>query len=649
MQLPRTLLLCVPMAALAAAAPAHAQSQCSAFAWNNPSPSYPTGVTHHTFRSASNGVDIGFNVYVPPGYDTSTARYPVIYYLHGKGGNEGTMVANVVSWMRQRVSAGKIRPAILVFANGAVDSGYADAKDGSRKIETSILRELIPHVDGNWRTQACREQRAISGFSMGGNGALLYAFKRPDLFSSVVAYAPALLEYAELSAPVASCMFGSDAAYYRQYQPKTPLAQNLDTLRARMRTRITVGTLDPLREVDVAMARELTSLGVANQLEEVAGCGHAHGCLWTTAGDRGVAVHEAAFGACGSAPTAVGEGEVPSGEAPSGEAPGDEAAPVEEDSATAGCSTGGGAGLGALAVVLFALARRRRRAALWFCAATTAACAAEPGMEGLEPDAAESAPSGDGALGDAAVGSVRCSAFRITGTPSSSSGATWTYQSTDDGVTYSLKGILLAPSGAGPFPAVVVSHGKGGSATSYSRSVGLIMRPWGAVVIATNYSHGSSSAGDLPLGAEGASPENLLRAHKAFDLLRCVPSVDLTRVAAHGHSMGAFVTTGLLGTYPADFKVASHSAGGINTSSTSEGAAPSRALAAAIRTPFQLHHGDADTVVPLAMDRALETVLTEQQVTHQLVVYPGVTHPGIATNATMLATVRAWYVQHGLL
>ncbi len=642
MKLSRTLLLGVPMAALAAASPAQAQSQCTGFAWNNPSSSYPAGVTHHTFRSAANGVDIGFNVYVPPGYSGSSERYPVIYYLHGKGGNEGTMVANVVSWMRQRVSAGKIRPAILVFANGAVDSGYADAKDGSRKLETAILRELIPHVDSNWRTHACREQRAISGFSMGGNGALLYAFRRPDLFSSVVAYAPALVEYSELSAPVATCMFGDDPAYYRKYQPKTPLAQNLETLRARVRTRITVGTQDPLHEVDVAMARELMSLGVSNELEEVAGCGHAHGCLWTTAGDRGVAVHEAAFGACGSAPTAAEQGE-PSMDTPAT----DEAAPVLEEPAAGGCSAGGGAG--ALAVLLIALALGRRRAALWVLAATTTACAAEPGLDAAEPDAAASTPSEDGAPSDAAAGSVRCSAFRVTGSPSSASGATWTYQSTDDGVTYSLRGILLAPAGAGPFPAAVVSHGKGGAATSYSRNVGLVMRPWGLVVIATNYSHGSASAGDLPLGAEGASPENLLRAHKAFDLLRCVPSVDLTRVAAHGHSMGAFVTSGLLGTYPADFKVGSHSAGGINTSNTTEAAAPSRALAMAIRAPYQLHHGDADTVVPLAMDRALDTVLTEQQVPHQLVVYPGVTHPGIATHSDMLGAVRTWYMQHGLL
>lgn len=633
------------MAALAAASPSQAQSQCTAFAWNTPSPSYPTGVSHHTFRSASNGVDVGFNVYVPPGYSTSSTRYPVIYYLHGKGGNEGTMVANVVSWMRQRVSAGKIRPAILVFANGAVDSGYADAKDGSRKIETAILRELIVHVDATWRTHACREQRAISGFSMGGNGALLYAFKRPDLFSSVVAYAPALLEYAELSAPVASCMFGDDATYYRRYQPKTALAQNLDTLRARLRTRITVGTLDPLHDVDVALARELASLGVANELEEVAGCGHAHGCLWTAAGDRGVAVHEAAFGACGSAPTSVDGGDLPVDEAPAPE----EELPAQTEPTAGGCSTGGGAGAGALAVMLLALARRRRRAALLLGAAATCACATEPGAGGAEPDAAESGPSVDGAPGDAAVGAVRCSSFRVTGTPSSASGATWTYQSTDDGVPYSLKGILLSPSGAGPFPAVVVSHGKGGAATSYSRNVGQVVRTWGAVVIATNYSHGSNSAGDLPLGADGASPENLLRAHKAFDLLRCVPSVDLTRVAAHGHSMGAFVTTGLLGTYPADFKVASHTAGGLNTSASAEAAAPSRVLAAAVRAPYQLHHGDADTVVPLAMDRALDAVLTEQQVPHQLVVYPGVTHPQIATDATMLGAVRAWYSQHGLL
>jgi enterochelin esterase-like enzyme len=574
-------------AALTAPSTAAAQ-QCTAFAWNNPSQSYPTGVTHHTFRSPSMNVDVGFNVYTPPGYATSTQRYPVIYYLHGRGGHEGTMVANVVSWMRTRVQAGLVRNAILVFVNGAVDSFYADAKDGSVQVHTAILDELIPHVDATWRTRACREQRAISGFSMGGHGALLYAFERPQTFGSVVAYAPALVGFGGTGAAAARCMFDNDQAYYDEYRPETWATRNAARLRTNLGVRITVGSEDSLRIPDEAMAQQLTSLAIPHAFEIVPGCDHNHGCLWTTAGDRGVATHEANFGTCGSRPVPNLDRE---------ELPPDVR---EADEASA-------------------------------------------------PAAPAAGRLGRAELANAAAGSVNCGAFAVTGAPSSATGATWTYASIDDGVAYSLKGILLAPAGAGPFPAIVVSHGKGGSARGYSARIGQTMRGWGAVIIATNYSHGTDSAGDLPLGPQGASAENVLRAHKAFDLLRCVASVDRTRVAAHGNSMGAFVTSALLGAFPTDFKVASHTAGGVFTADGQPDMAPTPAQVQGIRTPYQLHHGDADTVVPLAMDQALDAILTTLGVPHQLHVYPGVDHGGVALHATVLSRVRTWYTNRGLL
>ena len=56
-----------------------------------------------------------------------------------------------------------------------------------------------------------------------------------------------------------------------------------------------------------------------------------------------------------------------------------------------------------------------------------------------------------------------CTAFVVSGDPHSQLGATWTYDSTDDGVRYVLEGVLFTPPGDGPFPAVVLSHGKGGT------------------------------------------------------------------------------------------------------------------------------------------------------------------------------------------
>lgn len=242
---------------------------------------------------------------------------------------------------------------------------------------------------------------------------------------------------------------------------------------------------------------------------------------------------------------------------------------------------------------------------------------------------------------------VNCTAFALAGDATSTNGATWSYQSTDGGIFHALTGVLYAPSGTGPFPGVVVSHGKGGSAGGYSSSIARTMRGWGMVAIATNYTHAvdSADAGLLPQGDDGASTANVQRAHKARELLGCLGSVNLRRMAAHGHSMGAFVTGELLGTYPDEFIAASHTAGGANDTGPN---ATRSATAARIRTPYQLHHGDEDVVVLLAQDQNLDAILTAQAVPHELRVYSGYTHEQMALDATMLERVRAWYQAHGL-
>jgi len=243
---------------------------------------------------------------------------------------------------------------------------------------------------------------------------------------------------------------------------------------------------------------------------------------------------------------------------------------------------------------------------------------------------------------------VNCAALVLTGDATAAAGARWSYHSTDDGIEYSLSGVLYAPAGAGPFPGVVVSHGAGGSATGYSSNVASVMRGWGMVAIATNYTHAPDSvdAGSLPQGPDGASTANVLRAHKARDLLSCVPGVDMQRLVAHGHSMGAFVTGQLLGTYPGDFRAASHTAGG----ATDNGPNSTRsAVAAAIRTPYQIHHGDADTVVNISLDRTLADILEASRTPHELREYSGYTHDRISFDTTMFDRVREWYTRYGVL
>lgn len=239
--------------------------------------------------------------------------------------------------------------------------------------------------------------------------------------------------------------------------------------------------------------------------------------------------------------------------------------------------------------------------------------------------------------------------FTRTGDPKAQGGATWTFQGTRDDVAYDLQGILFHPrTGNGPFGAVVVSHGKGGNAQNYSAGIARTMREWGLVVIATNYTH----AVNVPLGApgeateEGAWSPNILRGRLCLDLLRSFPEVDPDRIAAHGHSMGAYVTAGLVGT-TAGFRAASHTAGGVVPKDGF--AATSVTQAQGITAPYQMHHGDSDRTVLLASDRRLDSILTALGVAHELLVYPGYGHNEIPLDTLMLGRVKTWYANHGVI
>lgn len=237
----------------------------------------------------------------------------------------------------------------------------------------------------------------------------------------------------------------------------------------------------------------------------------------------------------------------------------------------------------------------------------------------------------------------------IAGDPESASGATWTLVGTLDGTPVDVRGILLKPRGRGPFPAVVLSHGAGGNAQSYGRALGSVMRTWGLVGIAVDYTHARGAAGGSlgTLLEQGASPANTFRAHAAVTVLARLPYVDAGRVAAHGHSMGAFVTTAFVAAYPADVRVASHTAGGVLLDAIHRESmpAPSVAEARRIQAPYQWHHGLFDYAVPFLLDRRFDSVLTAPHEGH---LYRRLRHAEVATDPEVLSRIRAWYATHGM-
>jgi len=237
------------------------------------------------------------------------------------------------------------------------------------------------------------------------------------------------------------------------------------------------------------------------------------------------------------------------------------------------------------------------------------------------------------------------SKFKLEGDPTSSKGATWTYESKDDGVAYKLNGTLFKPTGNGPFPAVLISHGQGQTANVFGAKLSTEMVKWGLVCIAPNYTFG---ARDKAAGAPGVADirntnitDNLKRAHKCLDILGALGYVDMNRVAVHGHSKGAFLTVAIAGAFPAEIRAASHTAGGEQPYNKEH--------SLKVRSPYSIHHGDADTSVRITCDERFKTTLTKNKVEHEMHVYPGVIHSKTSTNETVLTRVKAWYIKHGVL
>lgn len=229
-------------------------------------------------------------------------------------------------------------------------------------------------------------------------------------------------------------------------------------------------------------------------------------------------------------------------------------------------------------------------------------------------------------------------------------GERWTYQ---DG-EFQMSGILLKPTGKGPFPAVLISHGLGGAAQSFGITKAREMVQWGMVCIAPDYTHNAQAAaaqqtkGVREIGDFGARAENLRRAKTCIELLKAMPDVDGKRIAAYGHSMGGFVTIGLAASEPGLLKAGAITGSGV---APQEGyPAPSEDAAKKIRTPFLMLHGAEDTTVRPSQSEALKRVLDANHVPNDRLVADGRGHPIDQTmRDEVFRLIRDWFTKHGVL
>ncbi|MBI4789925.1 MAG: esterase family protein [Chloroflexi bacterium] len=135
-------------------------------------------------------------VYLPPGYESGDARYPVAYVLTGFTGR-GTMLLNDAAWdeniaqrMDRLIAEGKVRPMILVMPDCFTRIGGSQYINSSAvgRYEDHIVQELVPYFDAKYKTLADRDHRAVAGKSSGGYGSVMLATRNPDVFGLMASH-----------------------------------------------------------------------------------------------------------------------------------------------------------------------------------------------------------------------------------------------------------------------------------------------------------------------------------------------------------------------------------------------------------------------------------------------------------------------------
>lgn len=155
------------------------------------------------YPSPTIGAERRMMVYTPPGYEKNTQKYPVMYLLHGAGGDEDVWVsrgrANYI--LDNLIASGKAVPMIVVITNGVPDNAGAplDRHNVVRKtvdtggfesmlkgkFEESLIKDIIPYVEQNYRVIADPAHRAITGFSMGGFHTQMITNANPGKFDYI--------------------------------------------------------------------------------------------------------------------------------------------------------------------------------------------------------------------------------------------------------------------------------------------------------------------------------------------------------------------------------------------------------------------------------------------------------------------------------
>ncbi|MEQ8530431.1 MAG: alpha/beta hydrolase-fold protein [Imperialibacter sp.] len=181
-------------------------------------------VTRRWYDSPGLKMDRRLTIYTPPGYEKSTEKYPVLYLLHGAGGDEEAWIAlgRTAQIMDNMIAQGKVKPMIVVMPNGNViqDAAPGEGSEGFYKPQFMVPKtmdgtyeanfmDIIKFTEANYRVKADKANRAIAGLSMGGFHSLHISRYFPNTFDYVGLFSAAIMSRDDATGKVYSDFDGT--------------------------------------------------------------------------------------------------------------------------------------------------------------------------------------------------------------------------------------------------------------------------------------------------------------------------------------------------------------------------------------------------------------------------------------------------------
>ena len=175
------------------------------------------------YDSPALGLERRMTVYTPAGYETSGKRYPVLYLLHGMGGDEEAWISlgRTAQILDNLIAQGKAKPMIVVMPNGNASQEAAPGESSRGMVPPTMqlpktmegsyeqaFPEIVKFIDKNYRTIKSKSGRAIAGLSMGGFHSLHISKQYPDMFNYIGLFSAAIMPNKEVSSPIYENMKG---------------------------------------------------------------------------------------------------------------------------------------------------------------------------------------------------------------------------------------------------------------------------------------------------------------------------------------------------------------------------------------------------------------------------------------------------------